>query len=174
MGKLLLLVVLMLSSACGGRKHTIPGTDVRDTTFNRGIMAAVERYRVAVEEADIATLLLLASKDYWEDGGTTSGSDDYGYEKLREVLTARFHKAKEIRYALRYLDVKRECRSGALDSKGNSIGELCRAYVDVLIDASFTVLDARDQEKRLDMRDQNQLVLQYEPDTEKWMFVSGY
>jgi len=40
-----------------------------------------------------------------------------------------------------------------------------------LIDASYTITDARGQARRLDKRDQNELVLEYTGD--KWLFLSG-
>jgi len=47
----------------------------------------------------------------------------------------------------------------------------CKAAVDVLIDASFTVTSAQGQPKRPDKRDQNQLVLEW--DGRRWLFLSG-
>ena len=64
---------------------------------------------------------------------------------------------------MRYMDVKQSCP-----------GELqpgCRASVDVLIDASFTIADAIGQPQRPDKRDQNQLVLEW--DGHRWLFLSG-
>ena len=153
--------------ACGGSAPTVPGTKIPDNSLNRGIIQAVEDYRIAVERKDTAALLLMASKNYWEDGGTPTGGDDYGYDGLSAVLKGRFKKAADIRYSLRYMNLYRRCKPGA-DSSTN---EGCRAYVDVLIDASYTVKDARGIDKRPDKRDQNQLVLEWQDD--KWLFLSG-
>ena len=154
-----------LAAACGSPQRYIPGTRVIDTDANRDIIQVVEKYRMAVEQKDADALMLMASKQYWEDGGTVSGKDDYGYEKLHEVLTGRFQKASDIRYSLRYMNVMRRCPHGADGNQG------CRAYVDVLIDASFTVTDARGEPVRRDKRDQNQLVLEWSGDS--WKFLSG-
>ncbi len=154
-----------LAAACGSQQHYITGTHVIDNEVNREIIQVVEKYRLAVERKDADALMLMASKQYWEDGGTVSGKDDYGYQKLHEVLTGRFQKASDIRYSLRYMNVVRRCPHDAQGNKG------CRAYVDVLIDASFTVVDARGQQVRRDKRDQNQLVLEW--DGETWKFLSG-
>lgn len=161
------LAITLVSGACGSVSPTIPGTKIPDTSLNRGIIQAVEDYRVAVERKDTAALLLMASKKYWEDSGTPTGGDDYGYEGLSSVLKSRFNKAKDIRYSLRYMNLYRRCKPDA-DPATN---EGCRAYVDVLIDASFTVKDARGADKRPDKRDQNQLVLEWADD--KWKFLSG-
>jgi hypothetical protein len=149
------LALFALAAACAGGVKTIPGTKVPDTDENRAILATVERYRLAVERKDTPALVAMASKNYWEDGGTPTGADDYGYDGLREVLANRFQRAESIRYSMRYMGVTR---------KGN------RAFVDVLIDASYSFTTERGP-MRLDKRDQNQIVL--ERDGERWLFVSG-
>jgi hypothetical protein len=162
-----LIAVALLGTACASQSSTIPGSKIPDSQVNRDIIQAVEEYRTAVERRDAAALLLMASKNYWEDGGTPSGADDYGYEGLRELLQSRFEQVEDVRYSLKYLNVARRCRSDG----DPSTNEGCRAYVDVLIDASFTVTDARGRKIRPDKRDQNQLVLEWSG--EKWLFLSG-
>jgi len=134
---------------------TIPGTKVEDTESNREIVRTVERYRLAVERKDVGALVAMASRNYWEDSGTPSGADDYGYDRLREVLLGQFQRADSIRYSMKYMGISHDHG---------------RAKVDVLIDASYSVQTARGLE-RFDMRDQNQLVL--ENDGQRWLFVSG-
>jgi hypothetical protein len=156
------------AGACASRGSVIVGTKIPDNRVNRGILEAVETYRVAVEKRDTPTLLLMAAPGYWEDSGTPSGSDDYGFDGLKTVLSSRFQNATEIRYAMKYVSLRRSCPKG----KGSDDLEAgCRAQVDVLIDASYTVLDARDQPRRRDKRDQNQVVLEW--NGEKWLFLSG-
>ncbi len=150
------LVFLLASAACGPSVRNIPGTTVPDTGSNRKVIEAVEAYRVAVEKKDAPALALMASRDYWEDGGTPEGNDDYGYEGLKQVLAGRFRSAESVRYSLKYLNIKYS-------------GE--RAFVEVLIDASYTVEDARGEVLRKDMREQNQLVLEW--DGQDWKFLSG-
>lgn len=143
-------------AGCAAKASYIPGTRVDSSAENQALIDRVEDYRMAVERKDATALVLMASKRYWEDAGTQSGSDDYGYQGLQEILTGRFQQVDAIRYSMKYLNVAR---------RGD------RAYVDVLIDASFTVKDARGQEMRADMRDQNQFILEW--DGKQWMFVSG-
>lgn len=164
--KMFLLVLVVLGSACASRVQTIPGTKIPDNENNREVIEAVEQYRLAVERKDTAALLLMASKSFWEDGGTPTGSDDYGYDGLRQVLEQRFSRASDIRYSMRYMNIYQRCQGGAEDSKKG-----CRAYIDVMIDASFSVVDALGNTIRRDMRDQNQLVLEWNGD--KWQFLSG-
>jgi hypothetical protein len=150
------LAIALALTGCAAEAHYIPGTRVSDSSENQAIIDRVEDYRMAVERKDASALVLMASKRYWEDAGTQSGSDDYGYQGLQEILTGRFQQVDAIRYSMKYVNV---------DRKGD------RAYVDVLIDASFTVKDARGQEMRADMRDQNQFVLEW--DGKQWLFLSG-
>lgn len=165
--RLSLFIVAVLATACASQVQTIPGTQIPDVPIHREIIDVIEQYRVAVERKDTAALLLMASKNYWEDGGTPTGGDDYGYEGLTSVLRDRFQRASDIRYSLRYVNVYRRCKKAG-DPTTN---EGCRAYVDVLIDASYSVADATGRPMRPDMRDQNQLVLEWSG--EKWLFLSG-
>ncbi len=142
-------------TGCTGGNSYIKGTRVEDSADNRTIIGVIERYRQAVERKDAPAIMAMAAKSYWEDGGTPTGADDYGYDGLREVLTGRFQRADDIRYSMKYLKVRRQ-------------GEL--AFVEVVIDASYTITTPKG-EQRMDQRDQNELVLEW--DGEHWMFVSG-
>jgi hypothetical protein len=156
--KLRLALVAVLASslaACASQTHNIRNTGVADTTQNRQILGVVEAYRNAVEHQDTKALIAMASKAYWEDAGTPTGSDDYGFDGLRDVLEGRFMRASNIRYSMKYMRVRRQSN---------------RAFVDVLIDASYTI-DTPKGDQRLDKRDQNEMVL--ELDQGHWMFVSG-
>jgi hypothetical protein len=163
---ILITFIASTSAACGGSESTIPGTRIAESPQNRDVIDALEEYRLAVERKDTAALMLMASPKYWEDSGTMTGGDDYGYDGLRDVLTGRFQEADDIRYSMRYMSIRRRCPSSA--QEGN---DGCRVYVEVLIDASFTVTDARGEPKRPDKRDQNELVLSWEND--RWKFLSG-
>jgi hypothetical protein len=55
-----------------------------------------------VESKNIGKLLTLASPEYYEDGGTPTGSDDFDYTQLRDILVSRFDKVKTIRYDVKY------------------------------------------------------------------------
>ena len=98
-----MVFVTVLLAACG--KHYIPNTSVPDNPFNRKVIAFCEKYRLAVEEKNVGTLLVLASPDYFEDGSTPSGDDDFDFEGLRDVLVGRFSKIKSIRYDIKYRKV---------------------------------------------------------------------
>ncbi|HET6612710.1 MAG TPA: hypothetical protein VFG83_12010 [Kofleriaceae bacterium] len=154
--RLSFVLLMVCAAACGGQVHTIAGTSIPESPQNRAIIDTIEAYRLAVERRDAAALVLMASPDYWEDSGTSTGADDYGYKKLHTVLASRLQQAEDIRYSLHYVKIAR--RDNA-------------AYVDVLIDASFTIRDATGRASRQDLRDQNQLVLTW--NGQEWKFLSG-
>lgn len=162
MNRLFLIVVIISVAACATKKTYIGGTRVQYTNNNKSVLDAVEEYRLAVERRDAEQLMTMVHEQYWEDSGTPSGSDDYGYDGLRQVLATRLAMASEIRYTMRYVGVSQECKELA---KG------CKATVDVLIDASFTIQNAMGKASRPDKRDQNQLLLEW--NGSRWMFLSG-
>ena len=159
----LFLIAALSVAACAPRVSYVPGTRIPFSKNNQSVLKAVEEYRLAVERGDADALMLMAHKQYWEDSGTPSGNDDYGYEGLRNVLLSRLQKASDIRYSMRYMAVHQTC----LKDLANG----CRASVDVLIDASFTIADPNGRPRRPDKRDQNQLVLEW--DGNRWLFLSG-
>ncbi len=156
MTRLALLLAAVPVAACASQASYIYGTHVPDNEQNRDLISVCEQYRVAVEKKDVGTLLNLASRNYWEDGGTPTGADDYGYDGLRGVLEGRFARADGIRYTMKYMEVKPLAKN--------------RAAVDVMIDATYSINTQRGPQ-RLDMRDQNEMVLEW--DGKRWLFVSG-
>jgi len=163
MKRVILSAAILSAAACSHQVNYVAGTKVPYSDMNKSVLDACEEYRLAVERGDADALMLMAHKQYWEDSGTPSGSDDYGIEGLRNVLLTRLQKASDIRYSMRYVAVHQQC-SGSLQPG-------CRAAVDVLIDASFTIPNALNRPQRPDKRDQNQLVLEW--DGHRWLFLSG-
>jgi hypothetical protein len=150
-------------ASSSSRTSFVAGTKVPYSAPNKAVLDRCEEYRLAVERGDADALMLMAHAQYWEDSGTPSGSDDYGYEGLRNVLLARLLKASDIRFSMRYMGVQQQC--------SNDLKAGCRAAVDVLVDASYTVTNAYGKPSRPDKRDQNQLVLEW--DGRRWLFLSG-
>src|ERR1700683_2836601 len=97
------LVVAASLAACAHPHSYVPGNKNPCSNQNKSVRDAVEEYRLAVERQDADALMLMANKQYWERSGTPGGSDDYGYDGLRNVLLTRFQKASDIRYSMRYL-----------------------------------------------------------------------
>jgi hypothetical protein len=162
MNRLFLLAALLSFGACAHNVSYVAGTRVPYSNMNKSVLDACEEYRLAVERGDADALMLMAHKQYWEDSGTPSGSDDYGIEGLRNVLLTRLQKASDIRYSMRYVAVHQQC---------SELKPGCRAAVDVLVDASFTIANPLGRAVRPDKRDQNQLVLEW--DGHRWLFLSG-
>jgi len=162
MKRLLPFATMISLAACAHQVSYVAGTRVPYSAMNKSVLDTCEEYRLAVERGDADALMLMAHKQYWEDSGTPSGSDDYGIEGLRNVLLTRLQKASDIRYSMRYVAVHQQC---------STLAPGCRAAVDVLIDASFTIPNALGRPSRPDKRDQNQLVLEW--DGHRWLFLSG-
>lgn len=145
----------LLSAGCATIRP-IPGTRIADTPVNREIIQRVEEYRLAMEQRDPGKLLSLAHPQYYEDSGTPSGADDYGYPGLKRVLESRLTAVRWMRYLVKYRDLRVD---------GN------RAFVDIKYDLSFQLMtevgekwERRQNDKRLELlRDEN-----------RWMFVSGF
>lgn len=156
-------LALVCIAACGTKQAYIGGTKIPYSPLNKSAIDAVETYRLAVERGDAEALMLMAHKQYWEDSGTPSGSDDYGYEGLRTVLQTRFKLASDIRYTMRYMGVTQQCK--------DELAAGCKATVDVMLDASFTIANVHGKPTRPDKRDQNQFLLEW--DGRRWLFLSG-
>jgi hypothetical protein len=170
---------LALIAGCAPNGSYVAGTRVPYSENNKNVLDRCEEYRMAVENRDSDALMLMAHPQYWEDSGTPSGGDDYGYEGLRNVLQTRLGKATDIRYSVRYIAVHQSCK--------DELRTGCKAQVDIMIDASFTIANAMGLPKRPDKRDQNQLMLEYtcgDPAQKpagdaqptgscRWLFVSG-
>ncbi|MDQ3370694.1 MAG: hypothetical protein M3680_35200 [Myxococcota bacterium] len=160
----LLLAATLAVVGCAAKRSYVAGTKVPFSSSNKAVLDACEEYRLAVERGDADAIMLMAHQQYWEDSGTPSGSDDYGYEGLRNVLLTRLLRATDIRYSVRYVDVSQQC-------KGDDLKPGCRAAVDVMVDASFTITNVHGKAVRPDKRDQNQFVLEW--DGRRWLFLSG-
>ena len=158
------VVSLALLAGCGGRQRTIRGTSIPDSEANRALLDHVDAYRRAVEARDVDALMLMASPDYREDSATPTASDDYGYDGLRAVLLGSFMQATDIRLAVRTFGMRRQCPT-------DDFGPGCRAFVELTLDASFSITDARGVERRPDKRDQHELVFEW--NGSKWQIVAG-
>ena len=151
----LVLGALLMSAAGCATVATIPGTKVVDTKANREILNVCERYRHAMEERDATTLLALAHPNYYEDGGTPNGNDDYGYDGLKDVISKRIAALRTLRYSIEYRRVQIEGR---------------RAQVDIRYDASYQL--ATETGDQWD-RKQNDKRIELENDGKRWLIIAG-
>ena len=155
---LLAVFVSVFASGLWGCAHnsTLAGTTVPDTPENRAILETVENYRSRLVERNVEGLLMLASKNYFEDSGSPQADDDYGYEGLRDILHSRLGRLKSMRYQIRYKAVK-------INGK--------KAKVEVLIDGSFELsAEVGDQYRRVS--DFHEFVME-DAGNGKWRFLSG-
>jgi hypothetical protein len=151
----LLAPALAALAACGP-KALIPGTKIVDTPQNRDVIGVIERYRRAMERKDVPTLVALAHRDYFENGGSNGPEDDYGYEGLIRVLRERMQRVKAIRYGIEYR---------RLTIKGD------RALVEVFIDGSFQLGTPDGADRWTPKKDYHRFVLLRTG--ARWQMLSG-
>jgi hypothetical protein len=77
-----------------GCTEDIPNTTVCDTPRARAVIDFCERYRHAVEDRDVSTLVALASPRYRED--------QIDYAALKDFLTQKMAGVSAIRYEAKY------------------------------------------------------------------------
>ena len=77
---------------------------------NIDILKVVQKYRDAITQKDIGTLKSMVSTDYYENASTTDDlSDDYGNERLEEILNDYLGQSvKDIRYVIEIKQLTRE------------------------------------------------------------------
>ena len=91
----------------GGCSHAhLPGTTIRQTSDNRPIYDVLEEIRTALEERDSKRLMAVVSRRYFEDNGTATNRDDFGFLELdghlmRETLAV----AKELELQVQLYDI---------------------------------------------------------------------
>jgi hypothetical protein len=156
--KLTLAALAALTAVAGGcaTQGTLPGTTVPDTVDNRGVVSAVEQYRMRLLEKNVEGLLVLASDRYFEDSGTPTAEDDYGFEGLKYVLANRLARLKSLRYDIQYRNVR-------------VTGQ--RAEVEVFLSGAFELIaESGDRYRRVS--DYHLFVLE-KADKDKWKFLSG-
>ena len=151
---------LVIGAALAGwgcaHQKLLEGTTVVDTEDNRSVVAVVEQYRQRLLEKDVEGLLVLASDRYFEDSGTPSAEDDYGYQGLKTALTKSLSRVKSLRYDIQYKNVRIEGR---------------RAEVEVFLSGAFELI-AESGERYRRVSDYHRFVLE-RTDRSKWKFVSG-
>lgn len=104
----LLIGFMMLTATASigcGKKPSIPGTEIPDTTENRDILQVLERYRKSFVRKDAAQVLATAHKTYHDEGGTDDPNDDVSYTELGPLLRRRLSQLDSIRFTMDYLEV---------------------------------------------------------------------
>ena len=148
-GLILSALLALAAPLAGCSTHYIPNSDVPDNEENRRLMTFCEKYRKAVEQKDVATLLKLAAPSYYEDGGNVDASDDLDYAGLKSYLTTKFQDARAIRYEIRYRRVVRE----------NDM-----IYVDYTFSASYRIPGVKGEEWRHRVDDNRLEIVPFQDD----------
>lgn len=94
----LVFALALLASACSARR--IPGTEIRETPDTRAVFDAVEAYRNAMQKRDAASVLALASRDYFDTSGTPEPEDDVDFTVLEKRLPEDLAKVDAMRLEL--------------------------------------------------------------------------
>ena len=149
------ILLLALAGGCGHTNY-VPGTTVPDSIDARAIVATVEQYRSRLIEKNVEGLLVLASERYFEDSGTPTAQDDYGYDGLKYVLANRLARLKALRYDIQYRNV---------DIDGE------KAEVEVFLSGAFELIaESGDRYRRVS--DYHLFTLE-RAGKDKWKFLSG-
>ena len=151
-------LAVVFATAMVGCGHTrfLSGTSIPATEDNLAIVETIEQYRAFLIEKNIDGLLLLASKKYFEDGGTPQANDDYGYEGLRAILTSRLGRVQSLRYDIEYQKVT---------LRGD------QAEVDAFLNGAFE-LQSETGERYRRVNDHHRFVLERQSNG-KWRFLNG-
>lgn len=153
---LVFAVVTLFVTACNTRY--IPNTDVEDSDDNRRVIQFCEKYRKGVEGREVAQLMGMVSKRYYEDGGNVDAQDDLDYEGFRKYMQEEFRKSKAIRYEIRYRRV--------VWSKDRK-----RVLVDYTYSASYKIPGADEKDEWRRTVSENRLEL--DPEGESFLVSAG-
>ena len=115
--------LLALTTGCA---HTnIEGTPVADTTENREVFDFLVQVREAMQNRDAPGLIALISPDYFEDMGTPSDKDDYGYQHLIDVVIPKsLEVAKEIHVSFEVHEIEIDGEQAWADIRYSSRAKL--------------------------------------------------
>ncbi len=98
-----LLPVAFLLSACAA--HRIPGTEIADSEATRAVYGVVQGYAQALQQRDAATLLSLASPEYFDNAGTADPADDMDFARLEQTLPADLGKLESLRVEIQVRNI---------------------------------------------------------------------
>ncbi len=172
-----LVAVFGLSAAGCGPKF-IPGTKIPDTPETKEVLRVVEKYRVAMENRDVDTLISLASPNYFEKNGNNNSRDNYGYEGLVKVLRSYFKEVSKIKLVIIYKDVKfnkDKTRAQVFYHFILNFRKPPEKFEQKVVsqDGEMKVVDNFDEQRWYSKSDDNVMVLEKDKKTGKWLIVRG-
>ncbi len=130
--------------------------EIADTEEVREVLDVLYQYREAMVSKDFGALTRMASRDYYDNAGTThTTEDDYGYDELADIFELMAQYAQEVQYEILVKDV-------VVDDH--------RAHVDYQFEYAYQYRMA-DQDTWDAGIDVNRMEFQREDD--RWMIISG-
>lgn len=119
------LLTLLAALAVGCAHTLIDGTQIPDTGENRTVYDLVRKVETALEARDTGTLLGMVSPRYFEDMGTPSDDDDYGYHEFKAfILPQSMSLAQEVQVSFEVHDIVVDGKHAHADVRYNSRARL--------------------------------------------------
>lgn len=118
-----LFVPALLLVSCA--HNNIEGTQIEATNDNKQVYQIIEDIRAAMEAKNADAILKHVSANYFEDNGTNTQTDDYGYQELSgRILPDSFAAAKEVHVAIQIQDIQVEGDNAVADVRYSSRAQL--------------------------------------------------
>jgi len=149
------LAAALAALPLAGCVHNIPNTEIPDTPDNRAIIEVVDQYRKAFDRRDVQGVMVLVSRSYFDDAGTSDKSDDVDYARLPQVLTETFARISEMRLELGVTSVA---------TRGDD------ASVDLFYDALYKIATPS---QRVQKRDADVQRMHLKREGQAWRISSG-
>jgi ketosteroid isomerase-like protein len=147
---------LLGAAGCGPRY--VEGTKVEYTAEKQRLADLIERYRLAMEQRDVEALRALASRDYYENGSTTTDpADDYGYDGLERLFVDVKNNVKDVKYTVEIKEIR-------VMAEGES------AHVDLEYTGQY-LFTIGERDRWETVTDKNRLTLRKEDGN--WRIISG-
>jgi hypothetical protein len=94
------IILVLIVVGCSNPKY-IRGTKVLDTAENKKLIKVMEKYRHAMINRDVATLISMAHKEYFQEKNSPD-HPPYDYKQLRKLLKSRFKQIIAVRMDIQY------------------------------------------------------------------------
>lgn len=104
MNRAWVLVALLGLAGCAHRR--IPGTDVEANADTTAIVDVLQKYRAALVQKDVGSIVSLLAPDFHDNGGTGTPADDLDPGNVRQVLTERFSRVQDLTLEMELRDIE--------------------------------------------------------------------
>lgn len=104
--KILPIIAILFFTLWGCQSQkTIDSTQIEDTEENRSLIQIANQYNQHINQKNVEKLFELASKEYYDNGGTATTEDDFGYGALKKRLQERFALISEINQKIKVTQI---------------------------------------------------------------------